>query len=137
MAKRVMQQDAELFDGLVLAVKSKIIIGLGRITYEMVAKVNANRFLKKLREGIPFRAAFPMNPTIPVYGVSHCGSSGFSNVDGVDNNAKSMGKECSGVSKLVPRKEFGCLAGIETASRIPELKRDWIDELDAMDDEDD
>ena len=46
-------------------------------------------------------------------------------------------EEGSGVSKLVPRKEFGCLAGIETASRIPELKRDWIDELDAMDDEDD
>ena len=92
MAKRVMRQDAELFDDLVLAVKPKIIICLGRITYEMVAKVNANGFLKKLREGIPFRAAFPTNPTIPVYGVAHCGSRGLSNVGGADNMRKAWEK---------------------------------------------
>ncbi|MBQ9881157.1 MAG: hypothetical protein IJM42_00890 [Synergistes sp.] len=44
ITKRVMRQDAELFDDLVLAVKPKIIICLGRITYEMVAKVTADGF---------------------------------------------------------------------------------------------
>ncbi len=84
MTKRLMRQDAELFDELVLAVRPSIIICLGKLTYEMAAGTKAEGFLRRLREGRPFKAAFPRDPTIPVYGVAHCGARGQRNVGGME-----------------------------------------------------
>ena len=88
MAKRVMRQDTELFNDLVLAIKPKIIICLGKITFEMVTGTIANGFVKRLREGAPFKTAFPLDSRIPVYSVAHCGSRGKSNVGGEENMRK-------------------------------------------------
>nr|MBQ4454927.1 hypothetical protein [Clostridia bacterium] len=88
MTKRLMRQDEELFNDLVSAVKPKIIICLGKITYEMVSGTVTKGFIKQLKAGKPFKASFPMIDTIPVYGVAHPGSRGLSNVGGIDNMLK-------------------------------------------------
>lgn len=84
MTKTLMKMDKEYFDELVLTIKPKIIICLGKYTYEMVAGVAARNFTKELQDGVPFKAMFPLNPKIPVYGVPHCGSWGQKNVGGME-----------------------------------------------------
>ncbi len=88
MTKTLMRMDEELFNDLVVAVKPKIIICLGKITYEMVSGKVVKGFVKKLKEGEPFRATFPHDNSIPVYGVAHCGSRGLSNVNGIESMKK-------------------------------------------------
>lgn len=82
MTKTIMRQDAELFDDLVESIKPKIIICLGKITFEVVAGKVAKDFSKVLKRGEPFRAVYHKNPSIPVYGVAHPGSRGLYNVGG-------------------------------------------------------
>ncbi len=82
MTKSIMCQDAELFDDLVIAIKPKIIICLGKITYEMVSGGVARDFSKVLKKGEPFITAYPKNPAIPVYGVAHPGARGLYNIGG-------------------------------------------------------
>ena len=84
MTKGLMKKDRELFEKLVAAIKPKIIICLGKITFEMVSNKVAKGFLKKLKEGEPFKEQYPFNEEIVVYGVAHCGARGVSNVGGMD-----------------------------------------------------
>ncbi len=83
MTKSLMKMDDELFRDLVAAIKPKVIICLGKITYESVTGSNTVGFLKKLRNGIPFKSFIISDEKqIPVYGVAHCGARGVSNVGG-------------------------------------------------------
>ncbi len=85
MTKTIMRQDKELFEELVLTINPKIIICLGQITYEVVVCKTTKGVVKQLSKGIPFKAPFPLDKNIPVYGVAHCGSRGLSNIGGVEN----------------------------------------------------
>lgn len=51
MTKTLMRLDKEYFDKLVLSIKPKIIICLGKITYEMVSGKVTKGFVKALKEG--------------------------------------------------------------------------------------
>lgn len=82
MTKTIMRQDRELFEDLVEAIKPRIIICLGKITFEMAAGKIAKGFLARLKQGEPFKEPFYKNPEIPVYGVAHTGSRGLQNVGG-------------------------------------------------------
>lgn len=82
MTKTIMKLDSELFDDLVEAIKPKIIICLGKITYEMVIASCEKEFLKKLRDGRPCKSFYPKNNSIPVYGVAHPGARGVQNIGG-------------------------------------------------------
>ncbi|MBR6150213.1 MAG: hypothetical protein IKQ25_02935 [Lachnospiraceae bacterium] len=82
MTKGLMKEDKEFFDELVLAIQPKIIICLGKLTYEMVSGQITKDFCKRLQEGKPFKAPFPLKRDIMVYGVAHCGSRGSQNVGG-------------------------------------------------------
>lgn len=88
MTKGLMLKDKELFDDLVVAIKPKIIICLGKLTYEVVSGVRADGFVKQLQKGIPFKSSYPLNDAIPVYGVAHCGARGMSNVGGKETMKK-------------------------------------------------
>ncbi len=85
MTKTIMRQDKELFEMLVKAIKPRIIICLGKITFEVVADQMARDFTQHLKNGKPFRAEYPKNKSIPVYGVAHPGSRGLYNVGGDEN----------------------------------------------------
>lgn len=82
MTMGLMKEDKPFFDELVLAIKPKIIICLGKLTYEMVSGEKVKGFSKKLQDGIPFKATFPLKQDVVVYGVAHCGSRGRQNVGG-------------------------------------------------------
>ncbi len=82
MTKTIMRQDKELFEDLVEAIKPKIIICLGKITFEMVSGKVAKGFNTKLKNGEPLIADYYNNPSIPVYGVAHPGSWGLRNIGG-------------------------------------------------------
>ena len=59
MTKTLMRQDAELFDDLVKALRPKIIICLGKITYEAVTNKKAQGFVDQLKKGKPFVCPYP------------------------------------------------------------------------------
>lgn len=84
MTKTLMKKDEELFDELVLAIKPKIIICLGKMTYEMVSKTRVKNFVKTLNEGKPFVGKYPFDERIKVYGVPHCGALGEKNIGGYE-----------------------------------------------------
>ncbi|MCR4677540.1 MAG: hypothetical protein K5679_02165 [Lachnospiraceae bacterium] len=84
MTKKLMSMDSELFDELVNAIHPKIIICLGKLTYEMVSGTVTRDFIKHLQEGNPFIAPYPKQPEIRVYGVAHCGARGLSNIGVVE-----------------------------------------------------
>ena len=84
MTEALMLRDKELFDQLVLAIKPKIIICLGKITFEAVSGSKASDFIKTLQSGKPHKAYFPEDKSIPVYGVAHCGAWGKRNVGGME-----------------------------------------------------
>ena len=81
-----MLEDKEFFDKLVVAIKPKIIICLGKLTYEVASGQIAKDFTKKLRDGLPFKheASFGKNLTVPVYGVAHCVSWGTRNAGKIE-----------------------------------------------------
>ena len=89
MTKTIMKQDEELFNDLVISIRPKIIICLGKITFEMVSGTNAKSYIETLKRGIPFKAPFPHEKNIHVYGVAHCGARGRNNVGGEENMMKS------------------------------------------------
>ncbi len=84
MTKGLLLKDKELFDDLVAAIRPKMIICLGKLTYEVVSGVKADGFVKRLKTGSPFKTPYPLNRTIPVYGVAHCGARGQRNVGGIE-----------------------------------------------------
>lgn len=88
MTKTLMKMDDELFKDLVEAINPKIIICLGKLTYECVSDQQANGFVKQLHEGRPFVSTYPYNKSIPVYGVSHTGARGMNNVGGEEKMKK-------------------------------------------------
>ena len=88
MTRTLLREDAELFDDLVKTIKPKIIICLGKITYEAVTNQNVTGFVKQLRTGKPFVSQYPSMESIKVYGVAHCGSYGANNVGGMKNMLK-------------------------------------------------
>lgn len=88
MTKPLMRKDKKFFDDLVLATKPKLIICLGKLTYEMVSGTVVKDFLIQLKDGKPFKTSFPLDSSIPVYGVAHCGAWGLRNVGGIDNMKK-------------------------------------------------
>ncbi len=88
MTKELMLKDNELFGDLVATIKPKIIICLGRLTYEVVSGTKADGFVKQLQKGMPFKSSYPLNAAIPVYGVAHCGARGMSNVGGKETMKK-------------------------------------------------
>ena len=88
MTRALMDMDKELFDDLVMAVHPKVIICLGKITYEAVTGQRTKGFTKYLKEGRPFVTEYPNSAGIKVYGVAHCGSLGIRNVKGMDNAKK-------------------------------------------------
>ena len=92
MTKRLLKEDSKFFDDLVNAIKPKIIICLGKITYEMVSGEVTKDFLIKLRNGEPFKAYYVKHIKIPVYGVAHPGSRGLYNVGGKQNMEKAWKK---------------------------------------------
>lgn len=103
MTKGLMLRDRELFEDLVEAIKPKIIICLGKLTYEVVSGVKTDGFVSQLRNGVPFKIPYPMNNNITVYGVAHCGARGLSNVGGKEpmrkawqNMAKEFGERYGG-----------------------------------------
>ena len=83
-----MKTDSELFKKLVLAINPRIIICLGKLTFEMVTNKVAKGFLEKLKEGEPFIAKYPFKEKTMVYGVAHCGARGVFNVGGMDTMKK-------------------------------------------------
>lgn len=88
MSKKLIKEDSELFDDLVIAIKPKIIICLGKLTYEVVSGQKAAGFIDQLRKGIPFESPYSGDTDITVYGVAHCGSLGANNVGGMQNMEK-------------------------------------------------
>ncbi|WP_026664496.1 hypothetical protein [Butyrivibrio sp. FC2001] len=80
MTKGLMKKDKELFEDLVLVLNPRIIICLGKITYEMVSGHPVKGFVKQLQTGEPFKTTFPLNSDITVYGVAHPGSWGQANI---------------------------------------------------------
>lgn len=88
MTKTLMREDAELFDDLVKAIKPKIIICLGKDTYEAVSNQKAKGFVEQLKTGKPFVCPYYGMKDIKVYGVAHCGSYGSNNVGGMKNMIK-------------------------------------------------
>ena len=84
MTEELMLRDKKLFEKLVLLIKPKIIICLGKITFEAVSGTRASDFIKTLQSGKPHKAYFPEDKSIPVYGVAHCGAWGKRNVGGMD-----------------------------------------------------
>ena len=84
MTKKLMKKEKEIFDDLVLAIKPKIIICLGKMTYEMVSGEIAKGFCIRLSDGKPFEAPFPLKPEITVYGVAHCGARGCQNIGEIE-----------------------------------------------------
>lgn len=82
MTKSLMLEDKELFEDLVAAVKPKMIICLGKLTYEAVCGSVAHGFLERIKKGMPFKSHFYRNESIPVYGVPHCGARGLNNAGG-------------------------------------------------------
>ncbi|MCR5118884.1 MAG: hypothetical protein K6B44_04610 [Lachnospiraceae bacterium] len=92
MTKGLMRKDSELFDELVTSIKPRVIICLGKITFEMVSHIVTKGFLEKLRNGEPWEAVYPSDKTIRVYGVAHCGARGLSNVGGMEIMKKAWEK---------------------------------------------
>ena len=97
MTKALMRMDRKLFDDLVKTINPKLIICLGRLTFEMVSGTVADGFLNTLKKGIPLVATYVNDSKIPVYGVAHCGARGTSNVGGMDNMSKAW--------RVIARKE--------------------------------
>ncbi len=98
MTKSLMREDEDLFNELVTTIKPKIIICLGKITYEMVSGVTAKGFIKRLNDGEPLKAYFK---DIPVYGVAHPGARGLSNVGGKENMVKAWKKIARDYQELI------------------------------------
>lgn len=92
MTKGLMKQDRELFENLVACIKPKIIICLGKITFEMVSYTITEGFLEMLKMGEPWKADYPLEKMITVYGVAHCGARGVSNIGGLDIMKKAWEK---------------------------------------------
>ena len=92
MSPELMNMDKELFDDLVKAVHPKVIICLGKITYEAVIGQKTENFSKTLEKGIPFISTYPGIKGTKVYGVAHCGSLGSRNVGGMSNMQKAWRK---------------------------------------------
>ncbi|SCX09588.1 hypothetical protein SAMN02910339_01364 [Lachnospiraceae bacterium YSD2013] len=88
MTKKLLREDSELFDCLVEALNPKIIICLGKLTFEVATGVVVKDFVKKLQIGNPCKAPFPKKPCVMVYGVAHCGARGVNNVGGEENMRK-------------------------------------------------
>lgn len=83
MTKTLLQEDKSFFDDLVRALNPKIIICLGKITFEAVTGEKVLGFIEKLRTGKPLVAHSPVSKNIKVYGVAHCGALGANNVGGM------------------------------------------------------
>ncbi len=100
MTKTLMRMDSDLFNKLVSAIRPKVIICLGKLTYEMVTGTVAKGFLAKLREGKPFKASiYSGENEIPVYGVAHCGARGVSNLGGRKTGKEIMRMAWRGIAK--------------------------------------
>ena len=82
MTKKILQEDKELFDDLVTAIKPKIIICLGKLTYEAATDTKVENYVQTLKSGYPLQTLYQ---GILTYGVPHCGSLGQRNVGGFDN----------------------------------------------------
>ncbi len=76
----LLKMDEDLFNKLVSTIQPKIIICLGQLPFEMVSGIKTKDFVKHLKEGNPFKAPFPKDNKIMVYGVSHTGSRGYYNM---------------------------------------------------------
>lgn len=90
MTHDLLKQDKKLFEMLVEVLKPKVIICLGQMVYETVSgkyTVENNRSIwkKHLSTGEPFKAEYPLDRSIKVYGVPHCGRLGVINVGGKAN----------------------------------------------------
>ncbi len=92
MTPRLLNMDKELFDDLVMAVHPKVIICLGKITYEAVTGKRVKGFTRQLKDGIPFSSEYMGDNEIKVFGVSHCGGLGLRNVGGLENAKKAWYK---------------------------------------------
>ena len=88
MTKKLLLEDSSFFDDLVKTIKPKIIICLGKISYEVVSGQTAKGFTEQLRNGNPFVSTYPNMNNIKVYGVAHCGAFGSNNVGGMPNMIK-------------------------------------------------
>ena len=88
MTKTLLRKDEALFDDLVKAIRPKIIICLGKITYEVVTGQVTRDFTEQLKNGKPFVAPYPNCRDIKVYGVAHCGVLGANNVGGIPSMKK-------------------------------------------------
>ena len=84
MKKRIMKLDREYFEELVEILKPKIIICLGKMTYECVTGKPVKRWVDTLKTGSPFKAEYPGSDKIVVYGVAHTGARGMSNIGSKD-----------------------------------------------------
>lgn len=82
MTKGIILEDKPYFDELVDAIKPKIIICLGKITYEVVTNTKVKDFIRILGRGTPIVGSFGEDKNIKVYGVPHPGSRGRYNVGG-------------------------------------------------------
>lgn len=88
MTKTLMLEDEAFFHDLVMAINPKIIICLGKITYEAVIGWPIEGFVEQLKQGKPLVAKYPLRESIPVYGVAHCGALGANNVGGMPSMIK-------------------------------------------------
>ena len=91
MTKGLLRQDKTYFIKLVEVLKPKIIICLGKMVYEVVTDKTVKDFSKQLSKGIPFSDRFQLSekgPSIPVYGVAHCGYWGMHNAEGKQESRK-------------------------------------------------
>ena len=71
-------------EDLVAAIKPKVIICLGKITFEMVSHKVTKAFLEKLKKGEPWVEKYPSDSDIYIYGVAHCGSRGIANLGSLE-----------------------------------------------------
>ena len=92
MTKTLMKMDDDLFRDLVEALNPKIIVCLGKLTYECVSNQRVKDFIRQLHDGKPFVSPYPYKEDIPVYGVSHTGARGISNIGGEEKMRRAWQK---------------------------------------------
>lgn len=95
MTRRLLRMDKEFFSDLVKTIKPKIIICLGKITFEAVTNMPVKGFSEASKNGEPLKAFFPREEYIPVYGVAHCGARGCQNAGGLANMRKAWDRIAS------------------------------------------
>ena len=126
MTQNLLSKDKELFDDLVKAVKPRVIICLGKMTYEAVTGQKVGSFTEQLKKGIPYVTTYPGAESIKVYGVAHCGGMGSANVGGMNSMLKAWKKIAVDLCKNIEIREVELSDTV--LNRLISFSEDWAAE---------